>query len=160
MSLVEQYASERRARLVRLGTIAPPRPKAPIPVEQPTKPKAVDPIDPEPFYSQMWFYDLICPKPPRPSHPTVIDIRDAVCRYFSIFPNEVESSRRQGALVYPRQIAFWLARNLTPYSYPQIGRRFGNRDHTTIMHGCRRIEAKMKTDWTVAYDVAHVEAML
>jgi hypothetical protein len=153
MSLVEQFATERRARLVRLGCVPSPAPKV-------VRQKAIEPIDPEPFYSQMWFYDLICPGKIEKEPLTVLQIRDAVCKYFSIFPNEVESSRRQGALVYPRQIAFYLARRHTPYSYPQIGRRFGNRDHTTIMHGCRRIEERMKADWTVAYDVAHVEAML
>jgi hypothetical protein len=160
MSLVEQYAAERKARLVRLGAI---RTKPDIKlVSVKVAPKPIEPIDPAPFYPQMWFYDLIAPRKIRPKDQclTVLSIRDAVCRYFKILPNEVESSRRQGALVYPRQIAFWLARTHTPYSYPQIGRRFGDRDHTTIMHGCRRIEARMKTEWEVAYDVAHVEAML
>jgi hypothetical protein len=157
MSLVEQYASDRKARLVRLGTI--PEPPQPMPKPAPKRTE-ISAIDVEPFYPQMWFYDLICPRPIAKRHPTVLEIRDAVCEYFSVFPNEIESSRRQGALVYPRQIAFFLARRLTPYSYPQIARRFGDRDHTTIMHGCRRIEARMREDWTVAYDVAHVEARL
>jgi hypothetical protein len=157
MSLVESYAAERRARLVRLGML----PSRPIIQVVKAKKKPIEPIDPEPFYPQMWFYDLIAPSKPKPQETlTVLKIRNAVCQYFSILPNEVESSRRQGALVYPRQIAFWLARMHTPFSYPQIGRRFGNRDHTTIMHGCRRIDARMKTEWEVAYDVAHVEAML
>lgn len=147
MSLVESHYAERRARLIRLG--ARPAPK---------KPK-FEAIDPAPFYRQMWMYDLIEPSPAKPP-PTIIEIRDIVCGYFGVLPIEVESSRRQGALVYPRQIAFYLARTYTPYSYPQIGRRFGDRDHTTIMHGVRRIQERMKSDWMVAYDVAHLEAML
>lgn len=154
MSLVEQFASERKARLTRMSPSPIPKP---IPV---LAKKAASSIDPAPFYSQMWFYDLICPRPTVKRHPTVLEIRDVVCEYFSVFPNEIESSRRQSALVYPRQIAFFLARHHTHYSYPQIARRFGDRDHTTIMHGCRRIESRMKDDWTVAYDIAHLEAML
>jgi chromosomal replication initiator protein len=107
----------------------------------------------------MWFYDLIEPNAPKAA-PSVLTIRDVVCKYFSILPKDVESSRRQGALVYPRQIAFYLARVHTACSYPQIGRRFGDRDHTTIMHGVKRIEERVKADWTVAYDIAHLEAML
>jgi chromosomal replication initiator protein len=48
-----------------------------------------------------------------------------------------------------------------PYrSYPQIARRFGDRDHTTIMYGSNKIARLIREDWTVAYDVAHLEAML
>lgn len=152
MSLIEQYAAERRARLVRLGTVKRPTAKF-VPK------KIVEPIDPEPFYPQMWFYDLTNPSESK-QPPSVLSIRDAVCRYFGVLPIEVESSRRQGAVVYPRQIAFYLARIHTPYSYPQIGRRFGDRDHTTIMHGVRKIQLQMKTDWRVAYDIAHLEKMI
>ena len=154
MSLVENYAVERRARLARLGAVPAPRPAKVV------APKAVQSIDPAPFYRHMWMWDLVNPKPHDAPMPTVLHIRDIVCKYFNLQPMEVESSRRQGALVYPRQVAFYLARNHTNYSYPQIGRRFGNRDHTTIMHGVRRIQERMMADWVVAYDVAHLEAML
>jgi chromosomal replication initiator protein len=63
-------------------------------------------------------------------------------------------------LVHPRQCAFYLARYHTSFSFPQIGRRFGDRDHTTVLHGVRQIEKKMLADWRVAYDIAHLEAML
>lgn len=157
MSLAAQLHAEHKARLARMGVVAP-KPAIKI-ISNPVN-KPIKPINPEPFYRQMWFYDLVRPRKVEQEPLTVLRIRDAVCKYFNVPANEIESSRRQGAIVYPRQIAFFLARNCTAYSYPQIGRRFGNRDHTTIMHGCRRIEERMKTDWTVAYDVAHLEAML
>jgi hypothetical protein len=154
MSLVENYAAERQARLVRLGRRAPD----PVPTKK-AELRAPRSINAEIYYPQMWFYDLIDPRPLK-AHPTVLEIRTIVCDYFKVTPYEVESSRRQGQLVYPRQIAFWLSRTHTPYSYPQIARRFGNRDHTTIMYGSNKIARLIKEDWTVAYDVAHLEAML
>jgi hypothetical protein len=153
MSLVESYAAERHARLTRLGRFDPPAPTKKV------EPKVSRSINAESFYPQMWFYDLIVPKIVK-KYPTVLEIRDVVCGYFGITPYEIESSRRQGVLVYPRQIAFWLARTYTPYSYPQIARRFGDRDHTTIMYGSNKIARLIREDWTVAYDVAHLEAML
>jgi hypothetical protein len=157
MSLAAQYHAEHKARLARMGAVAP-KPAIKIVSKKPKK--SIRPIDPAPFYRQMWFYDLVCPRKVEQEPLTVLHIRDAVCKYFNVSTSDIESSRRQGAIVYPRQIAFFLARSRTDYSYPQIGRRFGNRDHTTIMHGCRRIEERMKADWTVAYDIAHLEEML
>lgn len=154
MSLIESYAAERQARLVRLGHHEP----VPVPKKK-AEPKAPRSINAEIYYPHMWFYDLIAPKSFR-KYPTVLEIRNTVCDYFGVTPYEIESSRRQGQLVYPRQIAFWLARTHTPYSYPQIARRFGDRDHTTIMYGSNKIARLIKDDWTVAYDVAHLEALL
>ena len=51
------------------------------------------------------------------------------------------SNRRTLAVVKSRQIAYWLARSFTLLSYPGIGRRLGDRDHTTVMHGCKRVDA-------------------
>ena len=54
--------------------------------------------------------------------------------------------KRVRTIARPRQIAMYLAKQLTPRSLPEIGRRFGGRDHTTIMHGVRKIEELMATD--------------
>jgi len=53
----------------------------------------------------------------------------------------------------PRQVAMYLAKQLTPRSLPEIGKRFGGRDHTTIMHGVRRIEELMATDSQLSDDL-------
>lgn len=61
--------------------------------------------------------------------------------------------KRVRTIARPRQIAMYLAKQLTPRSLPEIGRRFGGRDHTTIMHGVRRIEELMTTDSQMADDL-------
>jgi chromosomal replication initiator protein len=61
--------------------------------------------------------------------------------------------KRVRTIARPRQIAMFLAKQLTPRSLPEIGRRFGGRDHTTIMHGVRRIEELMTTDSQMADDL-------
>jgi hypothetical protein len=92
--------------------------------------------------------------------PLVEDIQRVACRYFEVKRNDLLSPRRCQRIAYPRQVAFYLAKTLTRKSRPDIGRRFGGRDHTTILHGYRKIEGLIKSDWLVAYDVAHVEMML
>ena len=94
-------------------------------------------------------------QPPKLSH-----IAKTACRYFKVELVELYSQRRDARLVYARQIAFYLAKIRTSHSYPEIGRRYGNRDHTTVLHGVRKIGRLVKDDWRVCYDVAYVEAML
>jgi chromosomal replication initiator protein len=88
------------------------------------------------------------------------EIAMAACKYFKIEPIEMYSKRKTGNVVYARQIAFYICKNKTTHSYPEIGRRFGGRDHTTILHGVKKIGRLVKEDWRVCYDVAYVEAML
>lgn len=71
------------------------------------------------------------------------DIQDVVCTQFHVKINELKSRRRSKTLVHPRQIAMYLCRELTDASYPEIGRHFGGKDHTTIIHACRQV-AKAK----------------
>lgn len=85
------------------------------------------------------------PEEPEPDI-LVSTIQQAVATHFSIPPREMLSSRRNRSVARPRQIAMYLARELTRHSYPSLGRFFGDRDHATIMHGCRQIEHLCKTD--------------
>jgi chromosomal replication initiator protein len=66
---------------------------------------------------------------------------------------DLESPNRSRSIVRPRQIAMFLARLLTPRSYPEIGRRFGNRDHTTVMHAVETIQRLTSMDPTFAEEV-------
>jgi len=75
---------------------------------------------------------------------TVAEIQRRVCARFDLEPLELLSHRR-GATARPRQIAMYLAKTLTPRSYPEIGRLL-RRDHSTVMHGVRRIEALRASD--------------
>ncbi|MDD5248103.1 MAG: chromosomal replication initiator protein DnaA [Rhodocyclaceae bacterium] len=66
-------------------------------------------------------------------------IQKTVADYFKIKVAEMYSQKRTRAIARPRQVAMWLARELTPHSLPEIGDAFGGRDHTTVMHACRTI---------------------
>jgi chromosomal replication initiator protein len=78
--------------------------------------------------------------------PSVESIQDAVCDTFSITREELLSSSRAARLVWPRQIAMYLAREKTELTLPDIGRRFGGRNHTTVMHAVRRTAEKVAGD--------------
>jgi chromosomal replication initiator protein len=69
-----------------------------------------------------------------------------VARHFSITRADVLSSRRTAIVVRPRHVAMYLAKSLTSNSLPEIGRRFGGRDHTTVMHAVRKIERTCADD--------------
>jgi chromosomal replication initiation ATPase DnaA len=68
-------------------------------------------------------------------------IQRVVCREYNITVIDLISHRRTKSLLRPRQIAMWLSKQCTTRSLPEIGRQFGNRDHTTILHAVRKIEA-------------------
>jgi chromosomal replication initiator protein len=74
------------------------------------------------------------------------DIQEAVCTQFHVKLAELKSRRRSKTLVHPRQIAMYLCRELTDASYPEIGRQFGGKDHTTIIHACRQVAKAKEAD--------------
>ena len=74
------------------------------------------------------------------------DIQEAVCAQFHVKMSELKSRRRSKTLVHPRQIAMYLCRELTDASYPEIGRQFGGKDHTTIIHACRQVTKAKEAD--------------
>jgi chromosomal replication initiator protein len=77
---------------------------------------------------------------------TVGDIQRATCELFDLSSEELLSSTRTARIAWPRQLAMYLARELTGESLPAIGRHFGGRDHTTVMHACRRTSARIAAD--------------
>lgn len=95
-----------------------------------------------------------------PHRPSVARIQDAAIKHFGLTRAEFFSERRTHDVVVPRQIAMYLAKIVTVRSLPEIGRRFGGKDHTTVLHSVQKIGRLIKTDWLIAYDVAHVEALL
>lgn len=80
---------------------------------------------------------------------TMEDVQEVVARRFQMKVSELKSKRRTKTLVYPRQIAMFLSRELTDASFPEIGREFGGKDHTTIIHACRRIEKAVDKDHAI-----------
>lgn len=83
----------------------------------------------------------------------VEDIQRIVARHFNVSKNELLSNRRTRAIVRPRQIAMYLAKVMTPRSLPEIGRRFGGRDHTTVLHAVRKIEDLAANDQKLAREI-------
>ena len=71
---------------------------------------------------------------------TIDEIQRTVCQFYRVDRTEMGSKRRARAVVRPRQVAMYLAKVLTPRSYPEIGRKFGGRDHSTVIHAVRLIE--------------------
>lgn len=80
---------------------------------------------------------------------TIDEIQRAVSAYFELKPIELVSARRARVVARPRQIAMYLAKRLTTRSLPEIGRKFGGRDHSTVIHAVRRIEQLRDTDGDV-----------
>ena len=84
---------------------------------------------------------------------TVDQIQRAVSEHYGLTQADLISERRARAVARPRQVAMWIAKQITTRSLPDIGRRFGGRDHTTVLHGVRRIEALKAEDPVIARDV-------
>ena len=91
---------------------------------------------------------------------TVDRIQRAVCDAFSISLTDMSSKRRARAVARPRQVAMYLSKKLTKRSLPDIGRRFGGRDHTTVMHAVKRITELRSEDPTFDAQVSAVEDAL
>lgn len=92
--------------------------------------------------------------------PTIDVIKKATLKVFPIGKTDLEGPSKMQAYVYPRQIAMYLCRTMTRKSFPQIGRAFGKRDHTTVLYAFRRIKKAMPEDLRIAEDVAKVEALI
>lgn len=78
--------------------------------------------------------------------PMVAEIKSVVSEFFDISPLNLDSRSRKAKFVWPRQIAMYLSSTLTLRSLPDIGRRFGGRDHTTVLHAVRKIERLVAED--------------
>jgi chromosomal replication initiator protein len=91
--------------------------------------------------------DVLSSQYPEDSRPvTVESVQRVVADYFSLSVDELRSERRTQTIVFPRQVAMYLSRELTDMSLPQIGRLFGGRDHTTIHYGHDKIAKRIKED--------------
>lgn len=91
--------------------------------------------------------DLISPDAVRELTPEVII--DIVAEHFNIKPEDIISQKRNAEIVYPRQIAMYICRQMLPITVQAIGKAFGNRDHTTILHGSEKISKLVTTDSSV-----------
>ena len=91
---------------------------------------------------------------------TIEEIQRKVSEHWNIRLTDMSSARRARAVARPRQVAMYLAKQLTSRSLPEIGRKFGNRDHTTVMHAVSRVTELMEVDTAFAEDVELLRRML
>ena len=91
---------------------------------------------------------------------TIEEIQKRVAEHYHLRLSEMSSARRARNVARPRQVAMYLAKQLTMRSLPEIGRKFGNRDHTTVMHACSRVTEIMGVDAAFAEDVELLRRML
>jgi len=91
---------------------------------------------------------------------TMDEIMRKTCDYYNVRMSDLLSPKRSRNIARPRQMAMWLSKMLTTRSYPEIGRRFGNRDHTTVMHAVRKIEELKAQDSQLAEDAELLRRML
>jgi hypothetical protein len=143
-----QRAKERRSRL--WGVPAPRRVNKPMPEPEVRSEPVVEILDaaPAPFAN-----DNDEPRAP----PTVAFILAHVARYYGISRNDLEAQRRDRSAAWPRHIAVYLAKELTPNSWSEIGRRIGDRDHSTILSSYSRIrEALSAAPKEIASDIQEI----
>lgn len=91
---------------------------------------------------------------------TIEEIQKRVAEHFNVRLSDMHSPRRARAVARPRQVAMYLAKQLTPRSLPEIGRKFGGRDHTTVMHAVRKIEELRSSDVALSEDIDLLRRML
>jgi chromosomal replication initiator protein len=91
---------------------------------------------------------------------TIDEIQRKVADYYTVKLSDMMSARRAREVARPRQVAMYLAKKLTPRSLPEIGRRFGGRDHTTVMHAVKRIDELRAADRELEADIGHLSRLL
>ncbi|MGI9306279.1 MAG: chromosomal replication initiator protein DnaA [Gammaproteobacteria bacterium] len=91
---------------------------------------------------------------------TIETIKKKTAEFFRLPASELSSKRRHQSITRPRQIAMYLCRQMTNFSLPEIGMQFGNREHSTVLHSCRRIENKLKSDSKMQEDVRILEMLI
>ncbi|MEN8237286.1 MAG: chromosomal replication initiator protein DnaA [Pseudomonadota bacterium] len=84
---------------------------------------------------------------------TIEEIQKKVAQHYNIRITDMHSAKRLRSVVRPRQVAMYLAKRLTAHSLPEIGRKFGGRDHTTVLHAVKKVEELKKADFTLSEDI-------
>ena len=95
-----------------------------------------------------------------PKRVRIEDIQRIVARHYNVSKTELLSNRRTRTIVKPRQVAMYLSKVMTPRSLPEIGRRFGGRDHTTVLHAVRKIEGLSGNDNTLAQEIELLKRLI
>jgi chromosomal replication initiator protein len=83
---------------------------------------------------------------PRQSNISIEIIQRVTAEKYHLSPNDLKGKKRTQSIVFPRQLAMYICREITEYTTTEIGQDFGGRDHTTVMYSCQRIEDLVRTD--------------
>ena len=83
---------------------------------------------------------------PRQANLSIENIIRVVAEFFSLTPNDMKGKKKTQNIVFPRQLAMYIGREITDYSTTEIGQAFGGRDHTTVMHSIDKIKGQLLTD--------------
>ncbi len=135
--------------------------RMPVPVIEPTPVKVVEvaavepPITVEPALEKEYICAR-CRGDFTPKKITIAKIQMTVCRLYNVSPDDLLSGTRRATMVRSRQIAMYLARTMTPHSTLVIGRCFGDRDHTTIMHAAKKWAIMSANDPAIANELEAV----
>ena len=157
--------NERRARLARLGVNAKPTPKW---AEIERKTYIVEPVLQHPktsryyadaAYEAAWAVEM-CGVDEIFGATNINTILKVVAKHYKMSIDDIVSARRTANVVMPRHIAMYLAKTMTPRSFPEVGRRMGNRDHTTVLHGFKKIERLVREKPSVAEEVNTIKCAI
>ena len=161
----QTFVAARRARLARIAAAA--KREAPIvavvaePAPMKIPPRIKPAIKPAPSPSP--------PRPPMPTwfkmmsghrEPTILAIQAEVAADYGVTLNSLVSEHREAHIVLVRHVAIFLCKVMTRHSLPQIGRRFGRRDHTTVLHAIHKIGRLIQTDADLAARIERIRARL
>lgn len=162
-SVVADLHKAHMARLKRFQIAAASAKPAPPPIEPPVKipskqtwedrQRAI-PIPKGPWFSIVKMDEV------KREYPSIQEIQAACAKHYGVTRHDITSKRRTANIVMPRMVGVYLAKTMTPRSYPEIGRMFGGRDHTTAIHAFRKIEFLLKTDGDLAEAVASIKEVL
>jgi chromosomal replication initiator protein len=97
---------------------------------------------------------------PRQANMSIELIQKVVAEYFSLSANDLKSKKRAQNIVFPRQLAMYIIRDITEFSTTEIGQVFGGRDHTTVMYSCDKIEERMKADPTLEPTIESLKRLI
>lgn len=150
---VELAHRKANAALEALRVVALEAPLSRAPVIQTVAPEAV-PAETAP---PNWFMVL---EPRASDYPSIRDIQRTVCEHYGVTLADMLSARRTANIAFPRQVAVYLCKELTPHSYPHLGRRFGGRDHSTGVHSVQKIKRMIESDEQFAAVISLLIAQL
>ncbi len=94
------------------------------------------------------------------ANPTIRTIQDEVCRFYEVTMNDLKSARRHKRIVVPRQVAMYVCKQLTSRSLPEIAAKFGGKDHTTVIHACKKIAREIEADSQMRMNIENLLKIL